>query len=48
MKKLIALLIAICMMASLAACGGSQAAPQGQSEDHLGQQPVGRSSEDRG
>ena len=33
MKKLIALLIAICMMASLAACGGSQAAPQGQSED---------------
>ena len=33
MKKLIALLIAICMMASLAACGGSQAAPQGQSAD---------------
>ena len=33
MKKLIALLIAICMMASLAACGGSQAAPQGQSEE---------------
>ena len=30
MKKLIALLIAMCMMASLAACGGSQAAPQGQ------------------
>ena len=33
MKKLIALLIAMCMMASLAACGGSQAAPEGQPAD---------------